>query len=393
MRGDAMTGAPLALERIEILDVLRGFALLGMLIVHFHVRSSDGAGIDDFIRTAVWRLVESKSHATFALLFGAGFAVQLRRAQSRGGPFAARYLRRVATLAVFGFMAHAGFGFNVLLGYAVWGVALLVIGRWSTRALWVTAALSAASVGLLVLATMTWQRWTGGPEAARAAFEASSQRAIEANRRLHEAERQPHYGVLLAARLQHMKWFYQQPFFVMPGVTLVLFIGGLLFVRHGLFEEPGRHRGVLGGLAAFGLASWLLANWILPENAPTFGLIREQWLAFSYIGLALLVLAMWPALLARPGIAAAGRMALTNYLLQIAVLDIVFSGYGLGVGSLRAAVMFPASLLAFVLMVLCSVWWLRRFQFGPAEWLWRSATYGEWQSLRRRAIPAALAPT
>src|SRR4029453_384275 len=114
-------------ERIQSLDILRGFALAGMIVVHFHDRTTEPGGIDDVIRTLIWRLVESKSHGTFALLFGAGFAIRLRRAEARGQPFTAFYLRRLGWLAVLGFAAPAFFGFNVLLGYAVWGVPLVAL--------------------------------------------------------------------------------------------------------------------------------------------------------------------------------------------------------------------------------------------------------------------------
>jgi uncharacterized protein len=119
--------APAAGDRIASLDILRGLALLGMFIVHFHARSTEPGGLEDTLRTLIWRLVETKPHGTFALLFGAGFAIQLRRAESRNLPFTAIYLRRLAVLALFGVAAHAFFGFNVLLGYAVWGVPLLLI--------------------------------------------------------------------------------------------------------------------------------------------------------------------------------------------------------------------------------------------------------------------------
>jgi uncharacterized membrane protein len=101
-------------RRIPALDLLRGFALLGMIVVHFHVRSTEPGGVDDVVRTAVWRLIEGKSFGAFALLFGAGFALQLRSAERQGRPFTGPYLRRLAVLAVFGAAAHALFGFNVL---------------------------------------------------------------------------------------------------------------------------------------------------------------------------------------------------------------------------------------------------------------------------------------
>ena len=105
-----------------------------MIVVHFHIHTFETlGGLNEIIRTLVWRLVEEKSHGTFALLFGAGFALQLRNAEARGAPFVRIYLRRLAALAGFGVIAHACFGFNVLIGYAVWGAALLLVRRWSTR--------------------------------------------------------------------------------------------------------------------------------------------------------------------------------------------------------------------------------------------------------------------
>lgn len=70
--------------RVQSLDILRGLALAGMFVVHFHVRSSDPGGIDEIVRQVVWRGAETKSHGTFALLFGAGFALQLARAGRSG---------------------------------------------------------------------------------------------------------------------------------------------------------------------------------------------------------------------------------------------------------------------------------------------------------------------
>jgi uncharacterized protein len=113
-------------------------------------------------------------------------------------------------------------------------------------------------------------------------------------------------------------------------------------------------------------------------------LLRDQWLTFTYVGGALLVFARWPRSLEllRP-VGQAGRMALTNYLLQVAVLDLLFSGYGLHLGSVRPIVGVAATLLLFCAEVAWSRAWLARHRFGPAEWLWRSLTYGRLQPMRR----------
>jgi len=380
---------PVAGDRILSLDILRGLALFGMFVVHFHARSTEPGGLEDLLRTLIWRLVESKSHGTFALLFGAGFAIQLRTAERRNRPFIAIYLRRLAVLLLFGVAAHAFFGFNVLVGYAVWGVPLLLIRKWSTRALIVTASLSMASVGLYHLAYQRYLLRHGGPAAIEAAYESARAVASTVNGARALAERQDSYAALIAARLAHMAWFYRQPFFFMPGATLTLFLTGVLLVRHGVFENPLAHSRVLTFLGAFGLVSWLAANWLLERGGPDllFLVFHDQWLAFTYVSVALFLLARlarWPSLINRLApVGNAGRMALTNYLLQIATLDLLFSGYAIGLGRIRPAAGFALALACFGIEVGLSTLWLARFQFGPAEWLWRALTYGHMPPLRR----------
>jgi uncharacterized protein len=376
--------------RIEALDALRGLALLGMLIVHFHERTIEMGGLNDVVRTLVWRLVETKSHGTFALLFGAGFAIQLRRATARGARFTGLYVRRLAVLAVFGFAAHALFGFNVLLGYAVWGVPLLLIRNWSTRALLVTALLSVLSVSVFGLARDSYLHWTAGPGAAAAAADARSAEALAGIGALHTAEAQASYAALVRARLRHMAWFHAQPFFFLPNVTLALFIAGLLLVRHRVFEHARAHLRLLGVLAAGGTISWLADDWLLPAAGfSSAGLLRDQWLMFAYVSAALYLFGNPSVLRSLRPAATAGRMALTNYLMQIAALDLLFSGYGAGLGTIRPVAGFAAAIGAFVVQTAISVGWLARYQYGPAEWLWRSITYKRWQPMRRPAAARA----
>src|SRR5678815_2591065 len=90
-------------DRILSLDILRGLALFGMILVHFHQRMRiEVTGPEDLIGWAVWILVEQKCWGMFALLFGTGFAILLQRLEGRGQPVGATYLRRLAALAVLG---------------------------------------------------------------------------------------------------------------------------------------------------------------------------------------------------------------------------------------------------------------------------------------------------
>jgi uncharacterized protein len=157
----------------------------------------------------------------------------------------------------------------------------------------------------------------------------------------------------------------------------------------------------------FGALSWA-ASWVftlfVQPHLPTIsipglawplfsvlGIVQDQWLCLTYIGAVVLLLAyrsQWIARLSLFGVA--GRMALTNYMLQVAALDVLSSGYGFSL-KLRPYAYVVAAVLLFAVEVALSRAWLVRFRFGPLEWLWRSITYARWQPLRRRQ-PETLMP-
>jgi uncharacterized protein len=177
----------------------------------------------------------------------------------------------------------------------------------------------------------------------------------------------------------------------MPGATLALFIAGMLLVRHGVLEDPRAHPRVLGVMSVFGLVSWVADDWLLERWSlqPLAIVFHDQWLTFAYVAVALWMLARWRGLVARLQLVAnAGRMALTNYLLQIAALDVLFSGYAIGLGQVRPSIGLTAAIACFATEVFLSTQWLARFRLGPAEWLWRSTTYGRFEPMRTRKAPA-----
>jgi uncharacterized protein len=382
--------APLdAIERLHAIDILRGLALFGMILVHFHQKTRlEVSGVENLIPWAVWVGVEQKAWATFAFLFGVGFAILLRRLEARGASVVPIYLRRLATLACFGIIAEVGFGFSILWAYAMWGVALLVVRKWRTRTLLVTAAIAASIKPVVAEVSALYAAWSGAPRAVSTT--AIWYQAVEA------ATHQKSYLTLLAARwdlfvaTHPASW---QDF--LPDVNLALFILGLLAVRHGILDHPKQHVRTIVGWMTFGALSWGTA-WLVLRNIPTpaipgadwpiaygFGLVQDQWLCFTYIGAVVLLLAyrpVWTARLAAFG--RSGRMALTNYMFQAAVLDIVSSGYGLD-WKLRPYLYVVAAVLLFAVEALFSTAWLERFRFGPLEWVWRTLTYARPQALRR----------
>ncbi len=388
--------APLdANERLHALDILRGLALFGMILVHFHQKMRvEVTGLEDLIGWGVWVLVEQKAWGTFAFLFGAGFAVLLRRLEARHAPVLPIYLRRLATLACFGVVAEVGFGFSILFAYACWGVALLILRRWSSRALLVAAALSACARPLAAELSALYGWWASTPPMPPTSNALAH--AVEA------AARQSHYVTLLAARWAFFTGSFPHTWRdLLPDVNLALFILGLLAVRHGVLDEPRRHVRLIAGWMTFGAAAWA-ASWLVLRHLPTthvpgadwpleygLGLVQDQWLCFTYIGAVVLLLAYRPAWTARlAAFGRAGRMALTNYMVQAVVLDALASGYGLGL-KLRPRVYAVAAVGLFAAEAAVSRAWLARFRFGPLEWLWRVLTYARLQPLRRGVAPVA----
>jgi uncharacterized protein len=115
-------------------------------------------------------------------------------------------------------------------------------------------------------------------------------------------------------------------------------------------------------------------------------------LSLAYVAALLLFFAREPARERLAWLAPVGRMALSNYLAQSLVLGFVFYGYGLGLfGRLASAEALPIGLTLFAAQIVASAVWLRHFRFGPAEWLWRSATYGRWQPMSLDAPPLGAA--
>jgi len=409
-----------AQSRIAVLDILRGIALIGMFMVHFNMYEATPAGVEPgrvaaFVEQFIGLFIEERFWGLFGMLFGIGFAVQLTRAEARGEPFVGRYLRRLAALAAFGFIAEGVFGYNVLVGYALWGVPLLIVRKWPVKALVVLLVLCASSRQLYMVGQVAAASRHPGGVAQYFATEDASWETFKATRdSFHAAEQSPSWRTVVAARVKFMPKFHRQ-WSVFPNLSFVLFLMGLIAWKLGLFTHPEKHKRLIASLAVAGAAMWAMSNWLMPIGGPPsqwppthdpvlnttlaiargsgFALVRSQWLAWTYIGIVLLLVAHNRAWLQRlSSFGVAGRMALTNYLMQVVLLDVLFTPHGFGL-KVPALLVFPAAIALFAAQVAMSRWWLSRFRLGPLEWIWRSATYWKWQPLRieRRSVRPSFA--
>jgi uncharacterized protein len=375
-------------DRIVTLDILRGFALFGMIFVHFHQEfrlTTEGVPRyfgEGRIGTLAWMGVEQKAWGTFAFLFGVGFAVLMRRAEQRQQPVVAFYLRRLATLALIALALDVLTGFTVLLEYAMWGVPLLFIRRWPTPVLLGIAILSASSWAIEPFSKAVYQWVTLGREGA------DHEMASRAPARRNVPPPPPQtYAEFVGQQAMVLKTRVTRRFILYPTSSFALFIIGVLAVRRGIFDAPRRHVRVIVAFMVLGLASWAVFWWGLPRLPIAFapraagtmmktglGIVNEQWLAFTYIGGLVLLLTYRPQWTRRLApIGTAGRMALTNYVIQCVVIFLLSSPLAIGL-HLRPYYYTLGAIALFAASVLFSRVWLARFRFGPLEWGWRSAT-------------------
>lgn len=413
---DTVLAPVAASERIALLDVLRGVALLGIFLmnIEFFSRSlldlstgiSPGLPALSWLADAfVYTFVRGKFWTLFSLLFGMGFAVMLARAQAAGRPFTGVYLRRTVGLLLIG-LAHGLFLWagDILFSYALTAFALLLFFRNTPLSrLWKWGvALYGGMVLLMLLAAAGMAALAGDPAsadpAAAAAFE--SIRAAEV-----AAYSSGTYAEANGARLDYFLHHLGSIALLVP-MVLGMFLVGAWLVRSGAMADPASRRRLFsrlawwGGGAGLALTAWSIAispdpvmDPAAPAAAPLVAMALHMTgsalMALAYIGIVVLA---WQAGARWLGVLApAGRMALTHYLLQSLVGTLLFYGYGLGLwGDVSRAGQTGIVLVVFALQVAASHWWLARFRMGPAEWMWRAFTYLAWPAMRRGpAAPVA----
>ncbi len=430
-------------ERLGAVDATRGLALLGIFAVNVLLMGWPLAVIADSApppdaglasRAAYYLtnvLAIGRSFPLFSLLFGLGLAIQMERAIGAGRRFWPLQVRRLALLALFG-AVHAlllWYG-DILFVYAVGGLVLLLfflrrsavaLLRWSA-ALYALAAV--LLVGMTLLSGSADRAATASPDAQTvvvdlgerpfaAFFEqfAAGKLAGPQDPVWVAAEEQSFregpFGE--AVRMRALLWAVSLvSYFALGGIgfsVLALFLIGVALHRSGFFSDaanPWPKRMV--GIGAAGLiASVLLATRIAGQEPGVARdlLIAAQTLigplvAFGYLGLMALLFrsargaggvraagtgfgATWLG----TGLAALGRMALTNYLLQSLIGAAVFQHWGAAqFGRWPLAAGLGLVLVVWFAQMQFSRFWLARFRFGPMEWLWRTLTYLRWQPIR-----------
>lgn len=386
-------------ERIATLDVLRGFALFGILLMNMEAFSGPldlsftgidphWTGIDRWADGFVYIFVQGKFFTLFSLLFGVGFAVMAQRAEMAGRDFTRFYLRRSLGLLLIGVL-HAVllWSGDILISYALLSFVLLafrvVPQRW-LPVLGVASYLATACLMLLIGLLMQFV-----PDDATATMGADALASIERQRQAYG------HGGYVGALLQRLRdtGVAMGALMVVGPQVLGMFLIGSWFARSGAIVHPQQHARLWGWLRwlalPLGLAVMLLSVYCLDYIAPGRFDLRTA-MAFVLTSIAGLLMCLgylgWGVRCsgALQWLAPAGRMALSNYLLQSLVCTLVFYGYGLGwFEQMGRAWQLLFAVMLFAVQVIVSRCWLQYFRFGPVEWLWRALTYLQLPPLRR----------
>lgn len=395
-------------QRIEAIDIVRGFALFGVLLVNmynFGAYSAVWTDTEDRIAFSVMRFFfETKSWRLFAFLFGLGFSIQLMRAHARAGPFLPMYLRRLAALFVIG-MGHALFySGDILMLYAELGLVLLLF---RTVPLRVVLALALVLIGVFPFGQTAETVATGRSANALASPGLPAARAQQEERlRTHPFA----VGSLAEIIGRNAEAIPSLPEGSQLGpedypAIFALFLFGLYAGRRRIFHDVDNHLplfrramrwGLTVGIAAMvteRMLAWRFGYAVFGPGRVALPVEFAGDLVFAYGSTALAFgYAATIVLLARNArfrrlvlpFGSAGRMALTVYLTHTLAFTTLFYPYGFG----QAYRIGPAAVTAwafviFAIEVWACGWWLKRFHFGPLEWLWRSVTYLEFPRMRR----------
>jgi uncharacterized protein len=392
-------------SRIVEIDMVRGFALFGVLLVNMYGFGADSIAWDspvDRLAFAFMRVFcEAKSWTLFSILFGFGFALQLLSAEKRGVSILPFYVRRMAALFAFGATHALFYDGDILMLYAELGLGLLLVRRLPTRGLLLLA------LGLLLVFPVT--RLVSSQ--VTPAEEEEVQTVAEARAELEEEQRTHVYAIGSWAEVaaDNASAIPADPLedVATPESGLAvfaLFLLGFALGRSGVLRDIPAHVVSIGRVRNWGLGLGLVAmagERVLATTAgyavfrtqgagPAAQLAGDLLFAFGVPALALgyaatiLLAAQTPrgrAVLAP--LAPVGRLALTVYLSQTLVFTTLFYGYGFGQAfRLGPAAVTAWALAIFGVQVVACQWWSRRFRFGPVEWLWRALTYVRWPPMR-----------
>lgn len=376
-------------SRIFIVDTLRGFSLVGILLLHaiehfdllLYPPVAEGllAAFDVSISKVLFFIFAGKAYSIFSILFGLSFYIQMQKQAARGVDFQGRFIWRLVILFVIGYLLSLVYIGEILTAFALLGLLLVFLNRLTNRWLVILAVLFLIQAPTLFLLRHSfsqpdfiyqpdWSAWrTIFPTFARGSF-------------LDVLQLNAYKGHLA-------KW----QFFINTGRYLQLiglFILGLLIGRMQYFEKLTEYLKLTRAVALICsilflgvyVSSFFIADHFSPSQTALLSVLCESYsnLFFTIVLFTVFILLTieWNMENKNTVLASYGKMSLTNYFVQPLIGVPFFYGFGLGMCHYFGVTYSALFGIAFVILQIAfSTYWMKRFSYGPLEWLWRALTW------------------
>ncbi|MFE5318855.1 DUF418 domain-containing protein [Paenibacillus sp. NPDC056579] len=385
-------------SRISIIDILRGVAVFGIFFVNIVMMSSpdifyqragvlpEESSINYAVRLMIDMFFTGKFYPILSFLFGFGFFIFMQRAEVRGIRVYPLFMRRMLLLLALGvlhlLLLWSG---DVLHTYALLGLVLMMFYRRRAK----TAFRWAVWILVLYFSLFSLAFLQPADEAAAtmAAHYQQASATAAASTAMYQSE--GNYAEWFVFRLQNEVLPNLAMEFITYPCIFAMMLFGFYFGKTGVFADVLRYAGLFRalrkGCGAIGLTlagglAVIRLRWI---DLGVFSLIGESlliylsgiFLSFFYISVVVLMYRRFYGQKLLYPFLHAGQMAMTNYLGQSFISFAVFAGAGF-YGKFDFLVCIMYCLEVILLQLAFSIWWMRRFRFGPVEWVWRRLTYG-----------------
>ena len=397
--------------RIKSIDAVRGFALMGILLLHCmehydlsyrpSLESPFWQWIDITVRNMHDILFAGKAYAIFSFLFGLSFIIQMNSQAERGIDFRLRFLWRLVILFVLGYVNGLFYGSEFFTFYAIFGVILVPLYKVPSKVLVVLSILLLLQIPQIIdFISLLSGDASGTPTALSQNMSAlySEGRGVFTNGTLWDLFKFNAIKGHTAKMLWNISVYRHLQ---LPG----LFIAGMLVGRSGIHKDPDKmvywSKKLLPYAIGWFLIFYLITNYLLP----TFELERRAmrigtglFKTYGNIGLITIYMGgltllyyktIWGCKILDK-LAAFGRMSVTNYMIQSIIGVFIFYGFGLGLAKQSYLTCFLIGVAILLIQTRYSNWWFKRFYYGPMEWLWRSLTWFRKAPMKRKGSTAVV---
>jgi len=378
--------------RIEVVDALRGFAIMSIMLLH-NIEHFDYYNfpealpewmkiLDKIIWETLFFLFGGKSYAIFALLFGFSFYIQNNNQEKKGNDFRLRFLWRLVLLLGFGILNTVFYEGDILVLYAVLGVVLILVCKWNDKAVFITAL-------ILMLQPLEWMKYfymllhpefVPMPNLSNHYFGMMGD-YLKSNSFMDYA-----VGNLTIGRWASVFWswengrFFQAPALFMFGMLLgrkKLFIAS---VESNLFWKKALQYAIILFIPLFIFKTFLPEIIERKALADSLSVIVSSW---SNLAFMIVLVSSFIVLYQKDSVQNLlsklipfGKMSLTNYILQSIVGCFIYYRYGLGLVEYTGATYsLLIGIILFILQLYFCKWWLSKHRQGPLEYIWHKATW------------------